>query len=282
MKLCDINPFIRYASMSDFSPISGFVRSYDSRLFYLIDGECKLTIEDREYKLKKDTLTLWRTGTKYRFDVSSKIKIVVLNFDHTQISNSKNNPIAPVSEKYFNPRLLTELPEFENCDCFNSPLVLENVPQYLKQLIKITEKFNESGIYKHEACSAMLKELLTDIAEFSSYSETKGLDKVGTVLEYLKSNFDKNIENQDLGKLAGYHSHYINRLVLKHTGITLRQHLIAIRIENARELLTKSELPVYEISERCGFNNTAYFSNHFKSRMGVSPREYRNRYQHLV
>ncbi len=282
MRICDINPFIRYANMNDFAPANEFVYSYDSRLFYIIEGKCEVTIEDTNYTAKEDTLMLWHSGTKYRFNMYDNIKMIILNFDYTQMRNIKADSISPVKAIEFDKNLLTELVYFEDCDVFNRPLLIENMHKIKNQLVKLVEKFNTVGLYKNEACSAILKEVLTKTASVSSYSETKALSKVDTVLEYLANNYDKDISNADLGSLIGYHSHYINRLMLKHTGITLRQQLINIRLDVAKEMLTQTNTPIYEIAEKCGFKNTAYFSNHFKAKIGISPKEYRIKYEHLL
>ncbi len=282
MKICDINPFIRYSSIDDFRPVNDFVRSYDSRLFYIVEGNCKIIIEGKEYNVKEDTFMLWQPGTAYCFKMYSNIKMIVLNFDYTQNNNEISKSIAPVSSNNFDKKLITECHKFENCEHFNQPLVLENMHSVKKQLIKITEKNRDIKLYKSEACSAILKEVLTEIASVSSYSETKALNKIDIVLEYLKDNFDKDITNKDLGKLTGYHSYYINRLMLKHTGVTLRQHLINIRLDAAKEMLTKTDMSIYEITEKCGFNNSAYFSNHFKEKLGMNPSTYRTKFRNVL
>ncbi len=282
MKICDINPFIRYANMNDFSPANEFVYSYDSRLFYIIEGECEITIEDTDYTAKEDTLMLWHAGTKYCFKTYEDVKMIILNFDYTQMRNIKSDSISPIKAIDFDKNLVTELIHFEDCEGFNRPLVIENMHSIKKHLVKLVEKFNTVGLYHGEACSAILKEVLTKTASVSSYSKTEVLNKVDTVLEYLMENFDKEITNSDLGELTGYHSHYINRLMLKHTGITLRQQLINIRMDAAKEMLTQTDIPIYEIAEKCGFKNTAYFSNHFKDKIGLSPSKYRGKYMNLI
>ncbi len=282
MKICDINPFIRYASMSDFHPLSDFVYSYDCRLFYLIDGECEITLDEKRHIIKKDSLLLWQAGTKYRFEKYDNSKMIVLNFDYTQEHNSHTETISPATAHDFDRDSVLTSEFCENCDIFNRPLVMENMSTVKTQLVSITEKFNTVGIYKNEICSAVLKDILTKIATVSSYSKTKTLNKIDTILEYLLENFDKDITNKDIGELLGYHKNYINRLMLKYTGNTLHRHLMGIRLDIAKNLLTQSDIPIYEIAEKCGFKNAAYFSNHFKSKHSISPSEYRSKYKYLI
>ena len=47
-------------------------------------------------------------------------------------------------------------------------------------------------------------------------------------------------------------------------------------IENARYLLENSQIPVTDIIESVGYDNTSYFYRKFRERYGVSPKEYRD------
>ena len=44
---------------------------------------------------------------------------------------------------------------------------------------------------------------------------------------------------------------------------------------SAAELLTSTDLPISDISRRCGYENPFYFSRVFRERMGMPPSEYR-------
>ena len=282
MRISGINPFIRYASISNFVPTDNTVCSYDSRLFYILAGSGSIMIGSREYAITPKTLMLWRAGTKYRFRVSRDIRMIILNFDFTQQSNSHTDSIPPVIASKFDSRNVTQSEEFEDCKSLNEPIVLENMQKYKIKLNETIEIFATRKIFRSELASAVLKGILTEIAVSSSYSETKSLNKLDIILEYIKNNYNKNITNEELGRIIGYHSYYVNRLMLKHTGTTLRQYLINYRIETAKELLTHSSKSISEISDACGFHDPAYFSNQLKSITGLSPSEYRKEYKNII
>ncbi|BCM88939.1 xylose operon regulatory protein [Abditibacteriota bacterium] len=58
-------------------------------------------------------------------------------------------------------------------------------------------------------------------------------------------------------------------------GVTPTQWINARRLENAAGLLLQSNLPIKEISARCGFENTTYFYRLFQERYGSAPKSYR-------
>ncbi len=288
MEICDINPYIFYAKMHDYMQThdsrttNEYMNSYNGRLFYIEEGECKIIIEDVEYEAKKDTLMLWQAGTKYCFLSYENVRMIVLNFDYTQKNHGKTERVSPVASRKFHPEKILSREVFSGYEPFNHPLVLDNMQAVRKNLFRIVDQFNGTRLYKNESSSALLKSVLTEVAALSSYSGSKVFAKIDAVLEYIKENYEKNITNEELGKLSGYHPYYLNRLILKHTGMTLRQQLIHARIETAKEMLTQTDMPIYQIAERCGFNNTGYFSGYFKEKTGTSPATYRKKYKDLI
>ena len=46
-------------------------------------------------------------------------------------------------------------------------------------------------------------------------------------------------------------------------------------IMNAQRMLAATELSISEIAERLGFGSETYFRRIFKSKVGISPREFR-------
>ena len=65
----------------------------------------------------------------------------------------------------------------------------------------------------------------------------------------------------------------------EHTGLAPNQYLLEVRIRKARELLTNTTLTVTAIAEETGFKSSFYFSRFFKKRAGLSPRQYREKFQ---
>ena len=53
------------------------------------------------------------------------------------------------------------------------------------------------------------------------------------------------------------------------------QYLTYVRVTNAKKLLRESTLSVMEVAERCGFNDSNYFSAVFKKVKGMTPMSYR-------
>lgn len=60
------------------------------------------------------------------------------------------------------------------------------------------------------------------------------------------------------------------------TGMTPNNYILNYRLKSAALLLQKyPDLPITEISSRCGFNTSYYFSQCFKKQYGVTPQQYK-------
>lgn len=67
---------------------------------------------------------------------------------------------------------------------------------------------------------------------------------------------------------------YIKNVFRKHTGTSVIQYFINLKIEEAKKLISQNKYSFTEISDRLGFNSVHYFSRLFKQRTDMSPSEY--------
>jgi transcriptional regulator GlxA family with amidase domain len=54
-----------------------------------------------------------------------------------------------------------------------------------------------------------------------------------------------------------------------------RQHYLNARLQKAQDLLANTSASIKEIAEILGFESAYHLSHQFKSRVGVSPRQWR-------
>lgn len=81
-----------------------------------------------------------------------------------------------------------------------------------------------------------------------------------------------------LGSVAGYvglNEKYFSTRFTKETGSTFSNYLTEIRIRKAKELMDKTDLKMYEISQQVGYNNVEHFTRVFKKVCQISPGAYK-------
>ena len=99
------------------------------------------------------------------------------------------------------------------------------------------------------------------------------------IADFLNLNYAKNITIDDLASHLNVSDRQAHRLVKQHTGFTFRQHLVFIRMEHAKYLLAKTNLPIYKIAEQLGYEYSSSFCKAFHHQNDISPEVYRARIQ---
>ncbi|MCI8338485.1 MAG: response regulator [Lachnospiraceae bacterium] len=99
------------------------------------------------------------------------------------------------------------------------------------------------------------------------------------IIHYIEHNYMDNIKLETIAPLFGYNSSYLGKIFTKKVGIGFNVFVDQIRINHSKDLLTKTELKVYEIAEQVGYRNVDYFHTKFKKYVNLSPAEYRRKMQ---
>ena len=72
---------------------------------------------------------------------------------------------------------------------------------------------------------------------------------------------------------------YISYLFKEKTGEKFIDYVTHTRIEKAKQLLENSDKKMYQIAKISGYDNVKYFFRIFKIEVGLSPEQYRIKYQ---
>ncbi len=106
--------------------------------------------------------------------------------------------------------------------------------------------------------------------------ENKQADVIERAQRFLADNF----ANQELtlrvaADYVGLNEKYFSSKFTKETGMTFSVYLTRLRLQKAQQLMDTTDLKVYEISDRVGYNSVEHFNRTFKKNLGISPSEYR-------
>lgn len=102
--------------------------------------------------------------------------------------------------------------------------------------------------------------------------------RMSTIIKYINQNFSDIHSIEDIAERLHISKYYLCRLFKDATGITLIDYLNTIKVKNACKFLETTDKDILEISQLCGFNSSAYFSNVFKKVMSQSPSKYRQKH----
>lgn len=80
-----------------------------------------------------------------------------------------------------------------------------------------------------------------------------------------------------IAKILGHNKQYLCKTFIDETGMTIKQYLMMLRIEKAKELLEYTDFSIRDISEMLNFGNYTYFGRMFKVYAGMTPHDYRKK-----
>lgn len=147
-----------------------------------------------------------------------------------------------------------------------------------------------SSIKDGWAASMELLQILHELAECegartlasSSYARIiveSDSRQVLKVKEYIDKNYHDEIRLATLADIAGMTPTSFSRFFRQHTGKSLSEYIIDIRLGYATRELVDTTNSIKEISFWCGFNNLSNFTRIFRKRKGCSPSEFREIYR---
>ncbi len=93
---------------------------------------------------------------------------------------------------------------------------------------------------------------------------------------YIDSHMQEEVSRQDVAGHVFLHPDYLNRILRKVTGCSLKEYISQRKLNYARTLLCTTHLPVALISTKIGHVNAAHFSVAYKKQFGVTPMQTRN------
>jgi two-component system response regulator YesN len=110
---------------------------------------------------------------------------------------------------------------------------------------------------------------------FRSVLERRKHRSVQAALDMIEKHYHESLTIKDLAEALGINASYLSTLFKEETGVTFSDHLRALRIGKAKEMLGSTSRHVYEVAEQVGFGTLAYFSSVFRKETGLTPGEYR-------
>jgi YesN/AraC family two-component response regulator len=96
--------------------------------------------------------------------------------------------------------------------------------------------------------------------------------------DYIFKHLHSNIQVSEIGTALRVNKDYLSSLFSKEEGITIQNYICRQKIKQSEDLLKYSEYKIYEISNYLSFSSQSHFGMCFKKILGMTPKQYRNKY----
>ena len=105
--------------------------------------------------------------------------------------------------------------------------------------------------------------------------ENKNEDVINKVKTYISQNLDGDTSLYALSNHVHLCPEHLLRIFKKQEGVTILQYINDLKLTKARQMLSETDMQIKEIATKLGFTSAGYFSRFFKSKLGITPNEYR-------
>lgn len=106
--------------------------------------------------------------------------------------------------------------------------------------------------------------------------------RIEPALKLIHEDDARSISTAQLAAACNYSESQFNRIFKQLMGQTPRNYILRHRIETAKDLLGRTNLPLSEIASRSGFYDASDFGKRFREQEGTTPRQYRMKLRDLM
>ncbi|MDR3052004.1 MAG: AraC family transcriptional regulator [Oscillospiraceae bacterium] len=244
------------------------------RLLFVSSGDCHAELGQRKERLVGDRMLLMQGALGYRIEKSSEDCLL------TQLDFSYMPCVLPswslcqLYHQYPDYRLYCQ--SAEDCLSFHDRFSL--VRFTAKSLVQYaaypqphrTILLTMALCYLMQVISSAGQDKTRDLYQYNKY--------VRRAIQYMHENYMGNITAEDIASYTGIHSGYLHRLFRTELGARVTEYLTDLRIEKAKSLLKRTDIPIASITALVGVSTQQYLCRMFRQHVGMTPQEYRRSY----
>lgn len=253
------NEIFEYEKSTGDKTVFGSQHYHDfHEIYFLEEGNCHYFIDDKAYDVRAGDVVLIPKGIihKTMYDGAEHSRRLIY-CSASYIPSPLTRRLSSMLRLYRDEQMTRKIKtifdtieaEYTAADEFSEEVILHHV-QLLFYLLARTRETT-----------------LADGSSNAYASET---------IAFIKENYAEEIHLSDLARRCSVSPEHLSRVFKKETGFGISEYLSMVRLQQAQRLLTESPtLSIAKIADRCGYNDSNYFSEQFKKAYGVSPLRYR-------
>lgn len=223
-------------------------RSYE--MIFIKAGVLKVTIENTEYIIKPN------------------YAIIISPY---QIHSFETIEYNDVFSCIYSPDMLQDFYDTTKNFDFESP-VFSFMHKDLNTLSEQNKNIFEQKAVLYKYCASII-----DSGLKVKY-EQKNYHLLSQISQYIQENIKNDLSLKKMCADLGYSYHYISGIFKKNFGMNFSAYVNQIRLDEAVKLLKYTNKTSCEIANECGFSTIRIFNITFKNHFGITPREYRKKY----
>ena len=223
-------------------------------------GSCM--VNGKEIKLERGNAYILTPADFHYLKGEPKLELYNIMFDESLVDKKLISALFNATEKRF--------------FSFNED-ELKEISFFIDMIIKEIDggQYNFKG-----AINNLLELIITRIIRKldGAKSDGESVSGIDYALRYVYAHLRENPSREAVAKVCNYSPNYFSKLFYEYTGQKYVDFLNFLKVTRAKKLLALSNLTVNEIAFECGFTSISNFYRVFKESEGVSPLDYRGKY----
>ncbi len=268
------HPFIRCVGAASKLRQNTPHMAYDHRMIAVIDGEGIIEVDGREHTALKGDVFVIPPGIAYRVVSGKCQQSIVINFDLTHSHCDMSSPVISVNADMFDREKIIEIYDLSEFLGESGFVKKQASSEALHLCRSVLAAYSER---RNELDNVYITSLFTQLFYLISPSNTKlpVNSAAKEIYSYITENYHLPITLLNVAERFHFHPTYVNRLIKKHYGTSVKQLLLKCRFDRAVYLIDNTDMTIKEVANATGFLNPQYFSEAFYTRFGVYPSSFR-------
>ena len=146
----------------------------------------------------------------------------------------------------------------------------------LFEKIRTLSKMHNAGYRRIMALTA--HEILVRL-QVATREDGNADNEIESACQYIEEHSKEAIDFKTYAESIGQSYSSFRRRFKSYSGLAPHKYQLEARLRNAKQLLDNTTLSIQRVANKCGFECPYYFSRYFKSTTGLSPRQYRCRWE---
>lgn len=134
-----------------------------------------------------------------------------------------------------------------------------------EELTEIRDVPNVVGRFRRESAEGKFEAM-----------DSGGDKAIDIALHYIQAHYAEDLSLEKIASVVFLNPAYFSLLFKQKTGQGYKDYVTSLRLEQAKTLLTNSELKLADIADRIGYNDVRHFTQMFRKKYDMTPTEYRN------
>ena len=235
-------------------------------MIFIERGQGVIRIAKREYAAERGALFIYPPQVEHceTSNETRSLSMRVLCFDN--VSDMGFMDFWPLEDERF--------------ECI-APLWLPSAFERISR--RILDEIGNAEYAFEVQIKACLLELMACLAQYAYqtlYAVDRPVqsDQAFRTKHFIDEHYMQKLSLTDIAAKTYVSVFYLSHLFKEHIGETPINYLVRLRIDKACQLLETTKMTVNEVCQAVGYEDLQHFSNVFRKRMGVSPRQWKARF----